>query len=200
MERKEELIKLINDARVELGLQPYPSEYLEEKDLVYLENLWHQWFEMREERRRKLEESKKFKLNVKIGLLILIPVLIVTSFFIFSFLTKPQAVNPSSLPSLGPSEVGNKTYTSTFLVETTFKGPEDNYMLVIKNSGIENITFSRITIDEQDANFEIFSGSYPIPPQTSTYIKIFRKCDASVHTIELTDDKGSSLKSTLEPC
>jgi hypothetical protein len=39
-EVKRELIQKINKIRKELGLQPYPSEFLESKDLEELERLY----------------------------------------------------------------------------------------------------------------------------------------------------------------
>jgi hypothetical protein len=201
---KSEIIQAINEIRKEIGLKPYPLEELEAKSIEELRELYHQYFLLRENYRKRIKEEKKFKLNFKTALLIGIPILIFISFVVFSLVSGPKAVNPSLLPPLKPEGVlDNKTgeliQSINFSLKFSFKGPDENYILVIENNGRGNVTFQKILVDEEAVNFEIFSGEYPLLPQSSVYLKISKKCDNSTHKIKIISEKRST-EETLPAC
>jgi len=203
-EEKREIIHEINEIRKEIGLEPYPLVYLETKDIEELKKLYSTYFRLREDYIKRLKEEKKFKVIFKTMLLIIVSTVSIISFLSFFLFLKPRAVNPLQPPPLGPIEKsGNESVIQTstnFVIESSFKGPENRYFLIIKNVGATNITFSKIMIDNEDVNFEVFSGNYPLSPQSIVYIKIFKECDNLIHQIKIIDDQNKSLESTLQPC
>jgi hypothetical protein len=200
---KSEIIRAINEIRKEIGLRPCPSEELEAKSIEELEKLYHQYFLLRENYRKMIKERREFKLNLRVGVLIGIPILVFISFLIFHSISGPKAVNPSLLPPLKPEKFDNETgelmRPENFALKSSFKGPDENYILVIENLGMENVTFQKILVDGESVNFEVLSGQYPLLPHSSVYMKISKKCDGLTHKIKIVSEK-SSVEANLQAC
>ena len=200
---KREIIQAINEIRKEIGLRPYPLEELEAKSIEELRELYHQYFLLRENHKKRIKEEKKFKFNFKAALLIGVPILIFISFLVFRSISGPKAVNPSLLPPLKPEKFDNETgelmRPENFALKSSFKGPDENYILVIENLGRETVTFQKILVDEESVNFEVLSGQYPLLPHSSVYMKISKKCDNITHKIKIVSEK-SSVEANLQAC
>jgi hypothetical protein len=185
---KGEIIQAINEIRKEIGLRPYPLEELEAKSIEELRELYHQYFVLRENYRKRIKEEKKFKLNFKTALLIGVPVIVMTLLFFQFTLRKPGETSLPLSSKEGKEAVKmNETVKRVdFNIQSAFKGPDDNYMLVIQNNGTENITFSEILVDNKKVNYKIFSGFYP--PLVSggiVYLQLSKSCDGLSHNITI---------------
>jgi hypothetical protein len=200
-QEKKEIIKAINEIRKELNLEPYPQEELEAKDLEELRKLFSSYFRMQEEYKRKVKSEK----TLKTGLLFSIPFFVLILFIAFLFLSKPKAVNPKTLPTLQPIENLTKSYEmknlnyTSFVLESAFRGPDENYILIINNNGAKNVTLKEVLVDNEIVKFEVLSGNNPILPQSSTYLKILKKCDNSMHRIKIVSEE-KVLEFDLQPC
>jgi hypothetical protein len=84
MNEKKKLIDEINKIRKEIGLSAYPFDHLERKHVEELKKLYESYL--------KLSESykKKFKLDLKIGLLFAISIVIAVSFFFYQFTLRQE--------------------------------------------------------------------------------------------------------------
>jgi hypothetical protein len=101
---KEELIKEINKVREELSLTPYPAGYLETKEVEELRKLYHQYFLMREEYKKKLKEWPKFGINLKFLIIIAVPTSILI--FIILFQKFQTIISVTKIPEKPTSPIG----------------------------------------------------------------------------------------------
>lgn len=182
-QEKREIIEAINEIRKELGLEPYSLEYLEAKDLEELRKLYSVYFQMREEQRKKLKEEKpRFKLNLKVGLMLAI---IVISFLLTDQFLKPfEKSKEQILPFLPISEEGKKEQILNFIVSFGYV-KENNPVFILFNQGNTNITSFNVSVDGIEKNYEIVSGLFPLEPYKSLYFQLTGLCDNKTHLIEV---------------
>jgi hypothetical protein len=199
---KEELIKAINEVRRELNLQPYPSEYLENKEIEELRGLLREYIKIAEEEKRK----PKIKLGRRAIIISLIALISFISFFSFQYITKPKAVNPSKLPPLQPINSSQSSATLSSQInkplislQSSFKNQDGNYVLILKNEATENVTLNNVKIDENNVNWKIISGELPILPESMVYISLSKKCDGLNHKAKIETNLGS-IELTLNAC
>lgn len=201
-QKKREIIEAINEIRKKLGLEPYSLEYLEAKDTKELEKLFSQYFQMREDYRKGLKEEKpRFKLSLKTGLLVGVLVMVAISFLIMSQSVWEEGI---SLPFLPTQEKPKETEVYEqidFNIQTSFKGENNNYVIVIQNNGTENITFSQILIDDREITYEVWPGSYlPLRSMSVAYLEVSKECDGLSHKIKIISDRNKSIETVLDPC
>jgi hypothetical protein len=190
---KEELIKAINDVRRELNLQPYPSEYLENKEIEELRGILREYMKIAEEEKRK----PKTKIGKKAIIVSLTAIIFLISLLGFRYITKPKAVNHSQLPPLQPI---NSNQSSVALspqinkppisLQSFFKGQEENYILILKNEASVNVTLNNVKVDENNINWRIISGELPILPESMVYISLSTKCDGLDHKAKIETNLG----------
>jgi hypothetical protein len=189
---KEELIKAINDVRRELNLQPYPSEYLENKEIEELRGILREYMKIAEEEKRK----PKTKIGKKAIIVSLTAIILLISLLGFRYITKPKAVNPSNLPPLQPA---NFNQSSTALspiskppisIQSFFRGQEGNYILILKNEASVSVTLNNVKVDENNINWRIISGELPILPESMVYISLSTKCDGLDHKAKIETNLG----------
>jgi hypothetical protein len=199
---KEELIKAINEVRKELNLQPYPSEYLENKEIEELRGLLREYIKIAEEEKRK----PKIKLGRKPIIISSIAIIFLISLFGFQYITKPKAVNPSQLPPLQPI---NSNQSSASLspqinkhpisLQSLFKSQDGNYVLILKNEATENVILNNVSVDDNNVNWRIVSGENPILPESMVYISLSTKCDGLNHKAKIETNLGN-VELLLEAC
>jgi hypothetical protein len=191
---KEELIKAINEVRKELNLQPYPSEYFENKEIEELRGLLREYIKIAEEEKRK----PKIKLGKRAIIISLIALVSFISFFGFQYITKPKAVNPSKLPPLQPINYNQSSVAlssqinkPSISLQSLFKSQDGNYVLILKNEASENVTLNNFKVDENNVNWKIISGELPILPGSMVYISLSAKCDGLNHKAKIETNIGN---------
>lgn len=211
---KKELIEAINEIRKELGLEPYPLEHLETKDIEELKRFYSQYYQMREDYRKRLKEEKpKFKLSLKTGLLIGIPlVAILLIIIILPFGQIKEGIVGPVLPAK-PTE--NKTTNETFVeipvfestisiydftIQSIFTDQTNNYVLIIQNNGTKEIVLQKMLIDGQDIAYKVLAGSYPpLKVGDAIYLQLQKQCDNSTHSIKIISE-NKTLERELQAC
>jgi hypothetical protein len=190
MEReKRELIEAINEIRKELGLKPYPLEHLEIKSIEELKKFYSTYFQMREDYRKRLEE-KRFKLNLKTGLLIVVPVMLVISLLLFTqFISKLQEKGRELLsftPSTEETEVVKQPPEEELKFDVSFGYNTENLsVFLLSNEGTKNITEFTLLVDGEIKDYTIEVGKLPLPPPEILYFSTINLCDNKIHQIEI---------------
>lgn len=184
---KKEIIESINAIRKELNLEPHPFDYLEAKDVEELRKLRYQYSLMREDYKKGLKEEKpRFGLNLKVGLLIGIPVIAILAIFMFYFsFTKVEERVTGSVLS---SNFENKTTTPaiySFNINAISKGLDNNYLLIIQNNGTENMTFSNILFEDKQVTYNITGDYPPLKPESIIYVKLSIAYSSDEHIITI---------------
>jgi len=181
-QEKREIVEAINGIRKEIGLEPYPLEQLEAKGLEELRKLYSACFAMREAHRKRLKEEKKFKLNLKTGLLIGILIIVVVSVLLVQAIFEPLI---SLL--LGAQQRG----TDFNIWFSYYKNNQSVFFL--QNRGID-ISYFKIKLDGNDVEYSIESGKLPlnINEEISFVIKDFI-CDDQEHEISVTVENTTKI-------
>ncbi|MEM5832239.1 MAG: hypothetical protein QXT38_02940 [Candidatus Aenigmatarchaeota archaeon] len=204
-EEKRELIKSINEIRMEIGLQPYPLEHLESKSLEELRKLYYSYFETREDYRKRLKEGKP---RFKLGLLIAIPII---AFLLILIIFPFGRVKERILGSSPVGEIENETITEIpmnqpvlaiydFTLQSVFKDQANNYVLIIQNNGSKEIIFQKILIDDIDLPYKVLAGSYPpLKVGDIVYLQIQKQCDNFTHTLKIISE-NKTLEAELQAC
>jgi hypothetical protein len=198
-EEKRELIEAINEIRKELGLQPYPLGHLEVKSIEELRKFYSTHFRMREDYKKRLKEEKKFKLNWKVGLLILC-IAIVPFLLLFSQFFKPieEAIRKTVTPSPEEKKVTEERILK-FIV--TFGYVEGNDpVLILFNQGNTNITSFNVSVDDGIKEYEVVSGSLPLKPYDSLYFRLAGLCDNKTHLIEVATQNVTTNFTLTDQC
>lgn len=187
MEEKEkaDLIQAINEMRKELNLEPYPPEHLETKDAKELRKFYYQYFQLREDYRKKSEGEKqrRFRSSLKKGLLIGVTfIVIIISIISIQFISK-GGEGKKSLPFF-PFAEGKKLGFNISFAYCLSNDP----VFVLVNSGNMNISSFATKIDGDDKNYSIVSGELPLEPLQTVDFKIDGMCDDSTHNLTVVSE------------
>lgn len=180
-QKKRELIQIINKIREELGLNPYPPGHLEAKDFEELRELYSQYYQMREDYKRK-EKERKLKLSFKVPLVGILILLTITLSIQFVY-------KPFNIGFLHPSPASKKEEKEVVSFILTFGYVVGNdVVLILHNKGNVNMTSFNVTVDGTKSDYEIISGSIPVEPLRSLYFLVRDLCDSKNHVIRVTSN------------
>jgi len=153
-----------------------------------LKKLYYLHFQARENYQKTIKENKpKFKFNFKIGIMIVIPVVII-SFLLVQFIWKPFGENP--LSAISPSKTGgtvnlNETKMKEEFARTynfTIEKIENGYV-TIKNLGVAPIYLLKIYLDGNNVTYNLTSGSLPLNKNQELILNVNNLCDKNSHEL-----------------
>jgi hypothetical protein len=130
----------------------------------------------------KTEERPKFKLNLKVALLIILSIVGIISFLL---LIKSQESTKKLLTPFQPISGEKKEKTNLEFVVSFGYVANNNPVYILFNRGNMNITNFSILVDGIIKDYKIVSGSLPLEQYKSLYFEITGLCDNETHLIEV---------------
>ena len=173
MNEKEKLIADIKSLRKELRLSPFPSGYLENKELEELKEIYISYISLKYQRKEHPpSKSKKILLSIS-G----ISIILVIIFFILTIMFKPVSLTTSN--------------QENFTISLGFRGNQT--VFIIKNFRNKINSFI-VSLDEKEVEFQPLTGELPLNAneEIGFVIKNF-SCDEKEHIVGIVINNSTKI-------
>ncbi len=170
------IIQTINQIRTELGMEPYSDESLGQLDNDRLKALYHQHMEANEKRSQALKEAKpQSRLNMKLFLVGLVPIIAVFSILFYMQLAQPEPAFKKNVPAIPDQE---------FFFNFAHTDGQDA-VFSLSNNGKSDIASFDVSVDGSQISHNITSGQLPLKTGENLYFKVSGICDGAGYSVEV---------------